>query len=198
MNRKGTSLPETLVACALAAMLVLVAGQMQVDARRLQAAGEVAALQAQVGELASELLSYNLSLAGHSGVHALLDIGGPALEVARGAAQGGSDALTVRFVEERWRSTPVVRELRFEARRDGSGRWNLYMREAGATRQPAVQDVTGLRVAGFLGSDGTLLPASTPLPLDAVGIGLDVDFAFGESRTLLVSFAASERVEAGQ
>jgi type II secretory pathway component PulJ len=197
-RQQGTSLPEMLVSCALLSLLLLLATGMHAEARKVSALAEEVALRGQIVELAGELLRYHLGLAGHGGLSATASAPtGPALELARGSAAGGSDALTVRYVEERWYLEPEERVLTFDVKRDSNGLWNLYQRDEGATRQPAVQHVEDLRVAGFLAPDGALLPRDAPLPLDAVALELELGFSWGDRRRVMVSFPGPRQVVAG-
>lgn len=181
----GTTLLEMLLACTLLGMLLLAATSAHVKALDASAVNEEVALRGQVTELAGELLEYHLGLAGHRGLKESLDLQGPALSLSR-SARGGSDALAVRYVEERWYSRPELRVLRFDVRRDSAGRWNLYLQEAGANRQPAVQEVRGLRVERFITVEGASLPADTQLPLDIVALALRLEFTWGENRTVTI------------
>lgn len=194
---QGLSLAETVVACALLSLLLGATAAMQKGTRRAATLSESTVARGQLTELASELLRYHLGLAGYRGAVAEQQDGEPALLLARGAGQGGSDVLTVRYVEERWYREPLERVLHFDVKRDGRGLWNLYQREHGATRQPAVQEVNGLAVLAFLTPDGPPLPADTPLPLEAAGLELLLDFTWGQSRTVTIPFGTAQLVGAG-
>lgn len=194
----GSSLVEMLVACALLAMLLAAAAGVHAEARMSAAATEDIAQRGQLVELASELLHYHIGLAGHRGLSdPLFDLAGPALSFSRGASQGGNDLLAVRYAEERWYQPAQLRALNFDVKRDSRGLWNLYQREEGATRQPAVQQVDGLKVTSFIAHDGSSLPADSPLPLDAVGIEMLLGFTWGETRPVTILFGGVQRVEAG-
>jgi prepilin-type N-terminal cleavage/methylation domain-containing protein len=192
---RGFSLAEMLVACALLSLLLLSASAVHVEARRSTSLSEEVALRGQVIELASELLHYHLALAGHHGVNEpAADLGGPAMSIAAGATPGG-DRMGVRYLEERWYREPEVRTLYFDVKRDSNGTWNLYQREAGATRQPAVQLVNALELVAYIAPDGSLLPSDTAPPLEARGLELELGFAWGETRRITVPFAGVQRVE---
>jgi hypothetical protein len=195
-RQAGTTLAEMLMACSLLSMLLLAAAGMHAEARRSTTVSEEAALRGQIVELAAELLRYHLGLAGHRGVSQEGDLQGPALAVGLGAGQGGSDTLAVRYLEERWYAEPELRALRFDVKRDGTGLWNLYQQEAGATRQPAVQRVSGLAIVNFVGTDGGLLPADSSLPLAAVALELELRFDWGESRLVGIALPGAQLVEA--
>lgn len=182
---RGTTLLEMLLACALLGMLLLAITGAHVKALEASEVNEAVALRGQVAELATELLEYHLGLAGHRGLKESLDLAGPALSFSR-PARGGSDALAVRYVEERWYGQPELRVLRFDVRRDSAGRWNLYLQEEGANRQPAVQDVSGLRVERVVTVEGESLPGDAQLPLDVVALVLRLEFSWGEDRTVTI------------
>lgn len=190
----GTTIAEMLVACTLLSILLLAATEVNAGARRSAALAHEVALRGQVVELAVELLHYHLALAGHRGVHSERELSGPGLALGRGASQGGSDALAVRYLEERWYQEPELRALRFDVKRDSKGSWNLYQQEEGATRQPAVQHVAGLKVERFLAPDGSLLSGDAPLPLDALALELRLSFVWGESRSFTVALPGVQRV----
>ncbi|HEX7003176.1 MAG TPA: hypothetical protein VF168_03210 [Trueperaceae bacterium] len=181
----GSSLLEMLLACTLLGMLLLAAAQAQLYGRQANEVNEEAGHRGQIAELASELLGYHLGMAGHRGLNELRDLGGPALAITRGAG-GASDALTVRYVEERWYEEPTLRALRIDVRRDGEGRWNLYLREEGATRQPAVQQVRGLHLTGVVLADGSVWGADAALPAEVVALQVRLEFTWGESRELTI------------
>ncbi|MEX2542752.1 MAG: hypothetical protein WD314_13145 [Trueperaceae bacterium] len=192
----GTTVAEMLIACALLSVLLLAATEVHASARRSAALSQELALRGQVAELAVELLHYHIALAGHGGVGSERELSGAALALGRGASQGGSDALAVRYVEERWYQEPKLRALRFDVKRDGNGLWNLYQQEEGATRQPAVQHVEGVSVERFVAPDGALLPGDSPLPLDATALELRLSFVWGETRSFTVALPGVQRVEA--
>lgn len=194
----GVTLLETLLACTLLTVLLVAAMAVNVEAGKTLRLNEDVAARSQIVELASELLRYHLGLAGHEGLGVAGDDGlaGPALTLARGVSPGGSDAVNVRYLEERWYRQPELRALHFDVKRDSNGRWNLYQREEGATRQPAVKSVTGMRVTGFVAADGALLPPEAPLPLEAAAIELELRFAWDETRLLTVGLPGVQRVSA--
>jgi type II secretory pathway component PulJ len=194
-RRAGSTLAEMLMACGLLSMLLLAAAGMHAEARRSTTASQEVALRGQIVELAAELLQYHLGLAGHRGVKQEGDLQGPALAVGPGAGQGGSDTLAVRYIEERWYGGAELRALRFDVKRDGNGLWNLYQQEAGATRQPAVQRVSGLAIVNFVGTDGRLLPGDSTLPLEAVALELELRFDWGESRLVGIALPGVQLVE---
>ena len=175
------------LACALLSAVLLAAGSAQVRALEANAASREADHRAQVAELAAEVLGYHLGLAGHRGLADLVELGGPGLTLARSGA--GPHALAVRYLEERWSGEPVLRALRLEVGKDGRGEWNLYLREEGAVRQPAVQGVSGLRVTGLVLPDGRLLAGDAPLPATVAALELLVEFAWGGRRALTVTFS---------
>jgi hypothetical protein len=193
-RQAGLSLVEMLVSCALLSLLMIVATGMHAEARRAASLTEEVTLRGQILELSTEVLRYHLALAGHGGMAGSATPTGAALELARGAGARGSDTVTVRYVEERWYGEPEERVLSFDVKRDGSGQWNLYQREEGATRQPAVQQVEDLRVARFLAADGSTLPGDASLPLAAVGVELELGYTWGDRRQLLVMFGGVRQV----
>ena len=184
-RERGSTLLEMLLASSLLAMLLLAAAQAQVHGREANEASREAGHRAQIVELASELVDYHLGLAGHRGLGAPRDLGGPALALE--ANPTASDAVAVRYVEERWYEEPTLRALHIDVRRDGSGRWNLYLREEGSTRQPAVQQVSGFDVTGLVLADGTSAPPEVGSPVEVTAIQVRLEFAWGESRDLTIA-----------
>jgi type II secretory pathway component PulJ len=195
-RQAGATLVEMVVAGALLSLLLMAAGSLHAQAHRSASVGHEVALRTQIAELSAELLRYHVGLAGHRGIHEGADLEGPALALGRGASQGGSDTLAVRYLEERWYAEPELRVLRFDVKRDGSRLWNLYQQEDGATRQPAVQRVSGLRVHRFVAPDGALLPGDAALPLDASALELGLSFDWGESKVISVPLPGVQRVVA--
>ena len=185
----GTTLLEMVLACALLGLLLVCALAAQTSAREANEVNRETGHRSQIGELAAELLTYHLSAAGHRGLAELQDLGGPPLALGNDVVSG-SDALTVRYVEERWYEQPTLRVLHFDVKRDSGGRWNLYLREEGATRQPAVQKVSGLQVERMILADGSSVTGDAALPVEVVALQLRLDFAWGDSRRLTVALPA--------
>lgn len=194
IRTRGAALIEMLVACTLLSLLLFTATAVHAGARRASQLSQELAHRSQVIELSTELLRYHVGLAGHRGVSAPADLEGPALAVLRPSSSGASDALSVRYSEERWYSPPSIRSLRFDVKRDTKGLWNLYQREEGARRQPAVQRVSGLRIESFSKADGGIVPADSTLPLDATAVTLQIEFDWGESRLLTVRLPGVQQV----
>lgn len=198
-RKPGITLIELVVACALLSLLLLAAGSVSVQARQAATSSEQTAYRGQLVELTAEFLRYHVGMAGHQGTGATrTDLAGPPLAVAIGEGSSESDLLAVRYLEDRWRSEPVLRAFRFEARKDGSGNWNLYRQEPGSYRQPAVQEVTSIELLAYLAADGRSYPASTPLPLKAVALEVEVGFAWGAKRTLLLPLGEELRIAEAQ
>lgn len=186
-QRSGLSLLEVLVTGAVLAIFVAALGPVTVQAARLGRSVDEAAMRSQITALAGELLAFDLSRAGYAGVaDEPRDLGGPALEVMLDGGSGG-DAFTVRFVDDLTGELPVVRVLTLQAARDSSGGWNLYQQEAGATKQPAVQEVRRIEIAEVVLPDGQLLAASS-LPQLAAALELMVEFTWGDAVGMRVEF----------
>lgn len=162
-RRGGFTLVEALVALAVAALVgVIAAAALRGERGQAAMLTDVLARRTAV-DLAAELLSEEIGLAGSSPLSALVwqpggHEPGPwssethlAVGLAGSGAEG-EDTLGLSFFDERVAGPPLLRRLTFESAADGSGTWQLYRRPDGASRQPLVEGVSGLSVIGLVGA----------------------------------------------
>jgi hypothetical protein len=119
----------------------------------------------------------------------------PTLIVHKGAEASEPDAITVRYLEDRYLSESLHRVITFEIGRDRRGHSNLYRREESAVRQPAVEDVTNLKLLGYLRPDGSLVVSTEamPIPADLSGLALELTFDWQERHRFNVAFVNPQR-----
>lgn len=181
-GRAGLTLIEILVALMIAGLLVLLLGQMLRGTRASAAAVDRALDPLQVLDLAAELLTEEIGLAGHLGwpepaVVADLPPGStptsfirPGLDLVLNVA---SDAVTVRYIDDRLVAGPLARVVTFEAGRDSAGEPQLFRRAGASSRQPLVAGVESLRVVALVSSGSELAPTEAPAePLRAIVLRL--------------------------
>ena len=185
----GFTLVELLAAAAILGVLLVLASSMTVQAARAGASVDETAQREQLEALTRELLREQLQLAAFGPAAGDVWESKLQLGIHVGGAGAGGDVLEVSYLEDRWSRTPQRETVRLEARRDSNRNWNLYLRQEGATRQPAVQEVSGLRVISFATPAGSV-PSTAPLPLQATGLELEVSFTWQESSNLFIPFGA--------
>lgn len=161
----GLTLVELLVALGIVGVVTVAFASLVVGARRTASSTALRSDAHQTLDLADGLLAEELRLAGSVPwprpelVDGVEDVDG-FLEVAlwlETDADGPEVAVRLRFVDPRGAGTPVARDVTFEVGVDARGAWQLYRRPAGASRQPLVEHVRSLRLAGIV-VDGVLHP----------------------------------------
>lgn len=181
--RAGLTVLELLLAAVvLGVLLTLLAGLLQ-STRRAYDANEQLSFEQQAVEAATELLRYELGLAGYRGADAACmtrDFGGlPALELSP-----GRDQITIRFFEDRFKSEPKLNEVAFKIKSNGKA---LVRNSNGSYFQEAAQGITGLEVTEFVLHDSSL-SAQLP-PLDKLaGLTVRLSFASGAQRDIPITF----------
>lgn len=181
---RGFTLPEVLVALAITGIVLLVAWSFARSNLITYQQTMQLIEHAQLERAAADVVIQEIGLAGH-GDGILGSLSGPAISVTTG---GASDTVTVNYVEERWLAEPLVRSISFTQGKDSTGQPNLYRQEAGATRQPAVQEVTGFRVAAFIDESGTRQLPGGPWPARITGLLIELSFTWEHSRLVYVDF----------
>lgn len=154
---QGFTLLEVLLAAALAAAVALAAAHLLAASRASETTTVRASDRARALDLAAGLLAGELRLAGHVPYPppdgAGLDRDRPTLELTLEAGRHG-DELGVRYVDDRVRGAPLVRDLIFDAAVDSRGTAQLYRAAGSGTRQPLVQGITAVRVVGWVDAAG--------------------------------------------
>ena len=173
--RSGFTLVEMLV--ALAVFGLFLGGLLQAErAFRSAEADEDQALREQQKQAVVELLRAELAMAGYR-------LDGPGVQALVG---GGSDRVTIRYLEDRMVAEPFVRTVAFDAGQDRSGVASLYRREGLGYRQPAVAGVAELRVLAWLdGSSGGWSASPPPRPQ---GVVLELRFSWDERVEVTIGF----------
>lgn len=181
--RSGFSVLELLLAAAmLGTLLALLAGLLQ-STRRAHDTNEQLSFQQQSVEAASELLRYELGLAGYRGTdaaYAKRSFGGQAaFDVSP-----KRDQLTVRFFEDKFQAKPKLVEVSFKIKSDGSA---LVRKVGNGSFQEVARGVSKLEVTEFMVNGAG---ASTQLPklVELKGLTVRLGFAGGSYRDIPVQF----------
>ncbi len=198
-RRRGFTLVEALLAAALAALIVLAAVRLAGAARGLGAAATDASDRALALGLGTDLLAAELRRAGFepfpsSGL--TLPADGPDLTLTLRPASPAGDSVRVRYVDDGLADGPVVRDLVFSAGTDGRGVPQLYRATYGGRRQPLVEGVEALRVAGWVDAAGRHTRSEVISgPLQPWLLLLRVSAAGGDAWTLAVPLPSRPRTE---
>lgn len=196
---RGLTLVEVLLAVALAALIALGALRLLATARGLTAAATNSSDRALAVDLGADLLAAELRRAGFvpfpsSGV--TLPAGEPDLVLTVRPASPTGDSVRVRYVDDGLAGGPIVRDLVFTAGVDGRGVFQLYRATYGGRRQPLVEGIEALRVAGWVDGAGShTRPELTSGPLQPWVLLLRVTPAGGDARTLAVPLPSRPRAE---
>lgn len=153
----GFTLLEVAVALALAATVALVLVRFLGAARTAQTSGARASDAVLTLDLAADLLGGEVRRAGYGPVapDALVEaLSAATLRVVVHTERASGDALSVAYLDDRLAGGVVSRALRFEAGTDGRGAPQLYRITASGAKQPLVQGVTRLTVAGWADAVG--------------------------------------------
>lgn len=153
----GVSLLELLVALALAVIVVLASVRLLSGSRAAQASGARASDAVLTLDLAAGLLGSEVRRAGYAPFPlGTVDAARPGttlqLEVHAGRPSG--DAVSVTYLDDRLAGAVVLRALRFEVGVDARGEPQLYRITASGAKQPLVQGVTRLTIAGWVDDVG--------------------------------------------
>jgi type II secretory pathway pseudopilin PulG len=174
----GLTLVETLVALAVAAILLVGFASLVANARRTAVKSVVTSDATRALDLAASLLSEEVRLAGSvpwprpDSVEGTDDLDAfvatglwldtyPAADGDSATAGGERVSLRLRYVDARLAGEPVARDVTFEIGVDGRGVPQLYRRAGGAARQPLVEGVGALRLLAVV-EDGLLIAPPVP------------------------------------
>ncbi len=195
-HHQGLTLHEFVLVLALFGLLLLGLASMTAASQRSYQQSESSGMRLASRRAAASLLNYELGLAGYTGTgqaalcRTCTEVL-PTLTVHKGGEESQPDAITVRYLEDRFLAEPQQKTITFEIGRDRRGRSNLYRREESAVRQPAVEDVIGLKLLGYLRPDGSMVVSTqvTPIPADLSGLVLELTFAWQEHHRFNVAFS---------
>lgn len=185
-TRRGFSVVELLVAAAILGVLLAVLGSLYVSTRRSYDASERVSETRQTIQTATELLAYEIGLAGYRGVDVGVDTIATArpfsarpLTVVDGGLSVGvvqPDTVTVRYYEDRFQSGGPTLVTASYTVANGS-----LVRTEGSTSSVLVDDVTDFQVISWFNRVATefVVPtasadANRPADADLAGIGLEL------------------------
>lgn len=184
-SRLGFTVVELLIAAAILGIILTLLGSLFVGARRSYAVSEQVAEERQVLQTATELLAYEIGLAGFRGT----DVSVTSIATARAftdrplvvsdGASGAPDSVTVRYFEDRFvAGSPELVEVTFTVQ-NGS-----LVRVAGGATSVLVDDVLDLQVTSWLNRAATefVVPTSAasanrPPDPELAGLGLTLVLA---------------------
>lgn len=154
---RGVTLPELLVALAVAGAVLLILALNLRSASRSAATLNDRAEAAQSLLLASELLREELSQAGSALPEGSAALPAPHLTLD---LTGATHRVRVRYLDDRPLGGAQLRDHRFEAAADSRGEPQLYRAPAGSSRQPLVEGIDGLLISGGIDAEGNPLAAA--------------------------------------
>jgi prepilin-type N-terminal cleavage/methylation domain-containing protein len=192
----GFTLTEALVALAIFALLLVTVGHFTVGSVRAYRAALQLLERSQITALAEEVVLQEIGLAGYGLAPAA---GGPAaatVEISVNPQPDRSDSIRVHYLEERWLAAPQLQEITIDVVRDSNGNPNLYRRQQGATRQPAVQGVTNLKLFRFIDESGQQTDPAAGWPQRIGGLVLRLSFDWDAERFVVIQFGVPQRLGA--
>lgn len=191
MRRQGFTLVEILVGLVLLGLLLLGLGQYFTGSVRNYRESAAMLERVQLESTARNVVIRELSFAGY-GSGFIGEFTGPTIEIGVADREDRSDTFRIQYLEERWLAEPEQREIIIDVARDSNGLWNLYRREQGATRQPAVQEITNLKLAALVTTDGKVLMPDEPWPAEIAAFMVQISFSWDTSRLAYIRFAAPQ------
>jgi prepilin-type N-terminal cleavage/methylation domain-containing protein len=190
----GFTLAEVLTALALLAVVLLAVGHFTVGSVRTWRAALQLLERAQLTAVAEEVVLQELGLAGYR--LEAFDPPQATVEISVNPHPERSDSVRVHYREERWLAAPQLQDITIDVTSDAQGNRNLYRREHGATRQPAVQGVTNLKLFRFIDGDGQLLDPAGVWPQRISGLVLLLSFEWNAQRFVIVQFGTPQLLAA--
>ena len=190
---RGFTLPEVLITLLIAGVIIVAAAEYaSLTWTHYRKTGDTLN-RIQLEAIARNAVVQELGFAGY-GRGFLGEFDGNTIEVGLGATADSPDTFRIHYLEERWLEEPLERHITLDVARDSGGTWNLYRREEGATRQPAVQDVTNLKVTGFVDEEGQLRMPWTPWPATVTGMVVQLTFSWDTKRVAYIPFISAQRL----
>lgn len=189
----GLTLLEVLVTLAVSAVVLGLVGSLLGSARAASTAQMMAVQPDRALDLAAELLTEEVGLAGFRPWRLAPAESGPAVVITRA---GAGDAVQISFVDDRLAGPALERTLTFDVREDGDGVPQLYRRSGGASRQPLVAGVTAFVVESVVTTAGTLAePVAGSVYTNVRGLVLRLEGEDGATRVAVVPTGSRPTVE---
>lgn len=193
MKRHGFTLIEILVGLAILGLILLALGQYVTGSVRNYQQTAAMLERVQLESIARNVVVRELSFAGY-GRGFIGELSGPTVQIGVADREDRSDTFRIHYLEERWLAEPVQRQITLDVARDSNGLWNLYRREQGATRQPAVQEITNLKLIGLITTDGQVLSQNEPWPAEISAFVVRLSFSWDTSRMAYIAFTAPQQL----
>lgn len=190
-GQQGFTLVELLVAATIMALILSALGSLFVSTNRAYRANDEVSERQQSADAAAQLLSYEIGLAGYRGStpsnvqNSTFAATERTLSITKGASATTSDAITVRYYEDRFNSSPVKTMVTFNAAKDGNNIFNLYRHNHAETaKQPAIQFIQNLKVLSYIRKDGSEGASATQATLS--GLRLELTFTDGLKKQVVI------------
>ncbi len=194
----GFTLVELLVAGTIMLLILGALGNLFVSSSRAYRVNNEASDRQQTAEAATQMLTYEIGLAGYRGsdqgassrefkttaVLGVVSVPESTLIITKGATATSPDTVTVRYYEDRFISSTAKRTAAFTAAKDSDNAYNLYRAQDGDNK-PAILGVKNLKVVKYIKRDGTEATSATKDTLAA--LKLELTFIDGLKQQLVIS-----------
>lgn len=175
---QGLTVLEVLLAAAVLVILLGALAGVLASVRRSYQVTERTTREQETAELASQILHYDIRLAGYRGIDNEVEsrnFSGPTLVVQ----EGDSDSISVRYFEDRFTGGEVTEQA---VTFDVTGG---HLRRNG---EAVVEGVTRLKVVEYVHRDGERSTTKPPLN-ELAALALELEFTSGQARDVLIALA---------
>ena len=197
-RRDGFTLVELLVAGTIMLLILGALGNLFISSSRAYRVNNEASDRQQTAEAATQMLTYEIGLAGYRGsdqsantrefkttaLPGVVSVPESTLTITKGATATSPDTVTVRYYEDRFISSTAKRTAAFTAAKDSDNAYNLYRAQDGDNK-PAILGVKNLKVVKYIKRDGTEATSATKDTLAA--LKLELTFIDGLKQQLVIS-----------
>lgn len=167
-RRAGFTLVELLVAGTIMLLILGALGNLFISSSRAYRVNDRVSDRQQLAEAATQLLTYEIGLAGYRGsdqsasarkfetavLLGLVPVPESTLIITKGASATDPDTVTVRYYEDRFVSSTAKRTVAFTTAKDSDNAYNLYRTQDG-DKKPAILGIKNLKVVKYIKKDGT-------------------------------------------
>ena len=180
----GFTIVELLIAAAIFVVILVALVALFVNSSQAYTVNERISERQQDAQTVRALIQNEVSLAGYRGVCQDATAnpfgGSPTIEVQRDTPTAGSDTIRVRYVDDRFGSggggCGPVRAVAFSIGEDDQGRDSLMVDYDGGGPSPAVANVSGLRLIGYVTGDGG---EAANRPASFIAVRFEIEFSDG-------------------
>ncbi len=199
---EGFTLVELLMSTAIMGMVAL-AG-LFTQSIKAQQANEIASMRQQNAEAETELLRYEIGLAGYRGTTSDAITANTfteaTLTIGVDADADDTDEITVQYYEDRFydgvTTSPTLINATYSSGTDADGDPVLLRKLGTAAAQPAVASISLMKAVMYVDRDGNTTDITTStIPEELIGISIELTFDDGTLRRFLVGFNNNQDVE---